>query len=366
MKSIAIVSILKPVNEVRMYERFAQSLAKTNKYKTNIIGIPSKSQSHDENLIEFFTITNSNRDVSIRLFNLFQVFIILNKIKPDLIIITSPELILPLLLLRIFKRAKIIYDIQEDYSNNITFQRIYKGPMKRVNLFIHAQLHRLILKKAKHILLAESIYEKQIETGGTPAIILENKSTLTRWTYTNRAPHKLLFSGIISNYSGINRALEFFRNYQQSFPVATLTIIGKSYDRKLIKQLNIIAEENPAVHLIGLNEFVEHDLIKEAIYQSSLGIISYELNEVSQNRIPTKLFEYASAGLPFVVQSDSEWAQHSCGIDYSIPIDFNRPDYQKILARQISILNSRESNSSSPAHWTSVEQQFTSCIDTLI
>ena len=39
---ISIISILKPVNDTRMFEKFGLSLGQTNKYDVNIIGFKSK------------------------------------------------------------------------------------------------------------------------------------------------------------------------------------------------------------------------------------------------------------------------------------------------------------------------------------
>ena len=57
MKSIiAIASTLKPVDDVRAFEKIAQSIAKTNKYEVNIIGNTGKKESNSSR-IHF--VTNS-------------------------------------------------------------------------------------------------------------------------------------------------------------------------------------------------------------------------------------------------------------------------------------------------------------------
>ena len=120
-KVIAIVSVLKPVDDTRNYEKVAVTISNTNKYDINIIGFLSKKNPTSPNT-NFFPVFSFPRLSLERFLAPLKVYNILLKLKPELIIVTCAELLIvtcaellvDIFLYKILFGCKIIYDVQEN------------------------------------------------------------------------------------------------------------------------------------------------------------------------------------------------------------------------------------------------------------
>ena len=89
---IVVASVLKPVDDVRLYEKFALSLGQTNKYDINIIGFSTKNTPSQSN-IKYYPIFKFRRMSIHRVLAPINYWICLRKLQPDLIIVTTAELL---------------------------------------------------------------------------------------------------------------------------------------------------------------------------------------------------------------------------------------------------------------------------------
>ena len=112
-KTIVIVSILKPVDDTRMLEKFGISLSDSGNYDVVIIGYPSTLKPAYPN-IKFIPLKSFKRISVSRLLAPLKVLLKTYQVKHDILIVNSHELLIVALLNRIFFGSKIIYDIQEN------------------------------------------------------------------------------------------------------------------------------------------------------------------------------------------------------------------------------------------------------------
>ena len=119
-KTIVIASVLKPVDDTRMFEKFGISLSDSGNYKVVIIGYPSIVKPAYPN-IDFIPLNPFKRLSIGRILAPFQVYSKLYKVKHDILIVNTHELLIVALLNRIIFGGKIVYDIQENYYRNILF-----------------------------------------------------------------------------------------------------------------------------------------------------------------------------------------------------------------------------------------------------
>ena len=369
MISVAIASILKPVNEVRMYKRFAVSLAKTNKYEINIIGIESKIKNTPSDNIHFHTYKTAGRSPVNRLKCYRQYIHFVKEIDPDVIIITSPELLVINRFINRKKRAILIYDLQEDYYINIIYQRIYSWPFNYLLAKIIRQIEIKLSRKYDYIFLAESSYKKEIPflNKSSNTLVLENKSVdlPSRKKAKNKQPLNILFSGVVSEYAGIYQTLEVYKKLKRINPNTTLTIAGICYQEIVKVKLIKACENDSDITWIGGHDFVPHDLIVEQISQADLGIIAYQPNEINQHKMPGKLYEYTALGLPHIIHHQSSWYQYSKRFGLAIPVDFSNLNAPQILKKYSEIIESEIILEVKTSLWTSVEEDFINCINQL-
>lgn len=327
-KTIVIASVLKPVDDIRAYEKIAQSITKTNKYAVNIIGNAGKNISKDQT-ISFYPHRISSSSVIKRLIARKKILTQILKLKPQLLIVSTHELLHVALLSKLFIRCKIIYDVQENYASNLRY--INPNSLKRIYASIVQFKEWISQAYISHYWLAEKCYFEQMNFVKHKYSVIENKAKEASIIRTKSIELKLLFSGTISNYGGVKNAVHLLEKIQVFQPSASLKIIGQIHDNDLEKYLRKKQKEIPNIELDISSLPITHDQIMEAISSSTLGVIGYEINEVNRNKIPTKLYEYSRYQLPYVVAENSHWFTVGTQLGGAIPVDFTSPNIDRLL-----------------------------------
>lgn len=357
-----IASVLKPVDDVRAYWKLSQSIAKTNKYEVNIIGNATKKAFHHENIITHpheLLRTEWIKRIFIREKILWKIL----HIKPKLLIITTPELLNVALLSRMLTGCRIIYDVQENYYLNGT----------RINPTFPKVIYGLIVR-LKELLtrpfiaeywLAEACYERQLNFVSEKHTIVENKAFGQPIKSDKIDQLNILFSGTISSYAGVEKAVDFYKVLIKKKADSKLNIIGQVHDLKLKEKLESEARNLPGLQLnISLNP-IPYSEILTAIQESNLGIIGYTPTSVNREKTPTKLYEYSRYKLPYLVQADTHWSKIGEHLGGAIAVDFNELNVAEIL-KNLSNSNSLFTNEyPHDATWEKESEKITTSLDRL-
>ena len=361
---IAIANTLKPVDDVRAFEKIAQSLAKTNKYEVNIIGNSPKKESTFSN-IQFAPHTLNRKSILKRFLIRFKILGSLLKIQPQIIIIQTHELLLVGLCLKLIRNSKLVYDVREDYARNIKYLSKLPFLIRMILAYTVRLKEQLAIYFIDQIWFAEDCYTKDIGFKSKHSIVLENKAN-----YLNRKRvsqgKTMLFTGTISNYSGIRKAIEIFQSARESLSHLELRIVGQCHDEHLIEELKKYDQGESGISLTVSNNPIPHEDILESIFEADIGIISYLPNPVNHNKVPTKLYEYSQYGLPYLIQENTYWSEKARMLGGSIPIDFNNPNSVQIvksLEKMQSAVNDVSSRSNS---WETQESILIDSIERLL
>ena len=337
---IVLSTILKPVDDVRLYWKLAQSLAKTNKYNVNIIGNVVKKSLQLELGISFFGHSFTRYSFLERITARVKVLHISIRLRPDIYIATSHEVLGIGVLLKYLFGTKLIYDIQENYYLN------------------HAMIESNFLKKGYALLirlkeyclsffydgfwLAEESYKVELLfLKKEKTLIIENKAMVYSIEPKQRKTGKkqLLFSGTISKYSGILTALQFFENIENKEEFQLL-IVGQVHSQTLRRQMERKAMEDPSIILNISRNPLPYEVILRSILQANFGIISYQENRVNKNKVPTKLYEYACYQLPFCIQEHTFWHSKAKEMKCSfMAIDFKHYAKRKLVIPPVTSSN---------------------------
>ncbi|MGI9542686.1 MAG: glycosyltransferase [Cyclobacteriaceae bacterium] len=328
---IVLASILKPVDDTRMYEKLAQSIAETNKYEINIIGFRSKVPLNHSS-IRSFPLFDLQRSGLKRIFAPFHFLKKVIKLKPALLIIGTYELLPAACFYKTFFRAKIIYDVREDYKQNILTQ----NSLPQWSRHLAATLVRLVEHCAQpwidHHLLAEKVYlhlpfVKQNHT------ILENKFGLDLDKLPvrqNKDRLRFIYSGTIARSFGIFEALELFEKLHAIHPSVELEIVGYAADKKVLDDLKGRIFDKPHIRLVGGPHLVPHQTIIHHLAQADFGLVAYRKEPNIINRFPTKIFEYLALGLPMILQNHEAWVDFCQESEAAIAIDYQDYDVATI------------------------------------
>jgi len=305
-----------------MYEKFGISLAQTNNYEIHIAGFKIVDCPEDLGLnlnfksqirnpkseipnIFFHPLFNFKRLNIKRFFAAWKFYILLLKLKPQLIILNTPELLIVTCLYQIIFGSKLYYDVQENYYRNIAFTKVYPPIIRNLIAILVRCLEHVTRPFIDHYFLAERNYEQEFSFSKGKSTIIENKYKVlnSKLEIGNlKSKISLLYTGTIAEKRGIFEAVELAKQLYEIDQKVTLTIIGYCALKKTLKRLIASVSGFNFIHLIGGDKLVPHTQIIEAIPKADFGLVSYQPNKSTENCIPTKMFEYMAHKLPMIVQ----------------------------------------------------------------
>ena len=360
-KKIAIISVLKPVDDVRSFEKMATTLAEEKLYDIHLIGYPSHQTPIKPDNIHFhahhpFKPVSFSR-WSVRLKVLFKLI----KLKPQLVIANTHELLNVMFIYKILFGAKICYDIQENYYYNLKYQANHNRLFSWLASKIIRLTEVIISPFINHFFLAEKCYQEELNFIGSRSSVLENKALKPKGLIGKRKPDQMehfLFSGTITKSNGIYIALRIFDVITDQNPSAKLKIIGHCPDNQLYHHL--CGLEKPNVELIVSQTPIPHAQIIEAITQADMGIVSYQINPSNQNCMPTKVYEYCAYHLPIIFEKGAHWGSFINEYGSGIAIDFE--SLSQLDLQEISTPNNQNKNE---LYWSFEKQKLIEAIEEL-
>src|SRR5680860_995089 len=154
---IVIASVLKPVTEPRAFHKLALSMRETNKYHLNIIGFYSKKKPILKG-IQFTCIFNRHRTHFFRALAPIKFLMEVFKYKPDLVIVSTYELVPMALLGKLWFKYKLVYDLQENYSKNILSNRTVPFGLRHFLSFFIKAIEASAHPFMDHYFFAEKSY----------------------------------------------------------------------------------------------------------------------------------------------------------------------------------------------------------------
>ena len=330
-KRLLLASVLKPVDEPRMCERMGKSLAKHG-FEVFIAGFPASSNTS----VEGITFLPHQKFKRISLSRIEVRFKILRKaisLNPDLIIVTTHELIGVALLFKFFTGKKIVYDVQENYWRNIMYTNAWPKFIRPLIAFPVRWKEWITSPFFSKFLLAEKCYVAELSFVREKSVVIENKCLVP--PAFQRKPSneiiQLIFTGTIAESTGIFEAIDLAKKLFQIEPRIRLTIVGQSPQSRTLLRIEKEVLENSFIQLIGGKEFVSHDKILNAISSANFGIVSYPSSPHTRDKIPSKLYEYLACRLPMIVKDNKYWVDLCVPSKAAILVDFQNPDANAIL-----------------------------------
>ncbi len=321
---IVLASVLKPVDDTRMFEKIGKSLMIIPEYEVIIIGYPSQKPPVYAG-INFIPHPNFHRLSLRRLLIPLLTLKKLYKVKPDALIVNTHELLIVAVTFRILFGTQVIYDVQENYWRNILWTNTFP-PVIRHLLAFWVRGKEMVLAGFFHLfILAEKGFEKEMKFFKNKFIVLENKSLLPegRPRMKSSGSIRLLFSGTISESTGVFHAIDLARALHQVDHSIELHLIGYCAIPATLKKIQNIIQDKPYIRLTGGDQLVPHEEIITQLYCSDFGIICYPSSPHTENKIPTKLYEYLSARLPIIMQDYRPWVERCILYQAALPVQFN-------------------------------------------
>jgi hypothetical protein len=330
---IVLASVLKPVDDTRMYEKLGRSLARHTTAEVFVIGYPTSAIMKDS-AIQVIQLSPFNRIGIARLLVPLRIVKNWYQIKPDVIIVNTHELLITSVVFKLVFRCRIIYDVQENYGRNILWTdafplllRSFLATWVRSKEWLTAPFFDLFFLAEKGFEQERNLFRKKKH------ILLANKSALpdgfVRTGSANRS--RLLFSGTLAPGTGVMEAIQLADQLHWVDPSIELQIIGYCALPSFLRQIRSAIANKPFIQLTGGDRLVPHDKIVEQIATSDFGVICYDLKPHVINKVPTKLYEYLHAQLPILLQDHPPWVQMCSNVQAAVVVDFTKLDARQVL-----------------------------------
>lgn len=312
--TIVIASVLKPVDDSRLYEKIGLTLAGAGKYQVHIIACDSVKTDNPKIIQHAF---KPFRRVSLgRLLAPWRILFKTLKLKPDIFMIATHELLYLAMFLKAIRKCRIIYDVQENYYWNILYTPAFPHLVKPfVALYVRGK-ETITAKYVDHFFLAERGYDQEMKFQGSRSTVLENKVRIAEAERKTPSPvHlkttiNLIFSGTLAETTGVFTAIDLAVKLHVLDERIRVTIIGFCAQPRLLEKIRLLIKPRRFIQLIARDSPVPHGEIFKHIRKADFGLITYEINPSTMNSIPTKLYEYLGFKLPILLVNHKPWVDY--------------------------------------------------------
>ena len=337
---IVIASTLKPVIDPRAYEKIGLSLAMQGEYDVHILG--SLPSTEDNNTLLSLHPLVSTRGILERVNRPFKILKHIQLLRPDALIITTHELLFVGTIYKIFYGKKLVYDIQENYYFNLLYQNNYPWGVRHLLAFYVRHKELLLAGFVDHFLLAEQCYAKEIKFIKQRYSIIENKYFPAKFDFKKQSAEKVefLISGTISEAYGVFDAIEFFKQFPAS--EYKLIIIGHCPNKQTFRILKNTVAGIENIDFIVSDSPLPHQSILAHIGAKTIGLLPYQYNKSTVNKIPTKLYEYLGLGLPVLISPNPIWDKMVNSFHAGLSIDFKLPINIVDLSKSLALIKDKQ------------------------
>ncbi len=333
-RRIVIASVLKPVNDTRMFEKLGLTLSKVA--DVHIAGYPATAASAGS--VVFHASRPFSRLSLQRLLQPWRVYWLLTRLQPGDVIASSHEILFPAVLYKLIYQCDVYYDLQENYKRNIMYTEAFSRVLRPLLAFYVRLKERCLHGFISKYLVAEKSYLDEMPFIRSKSIVLENRfanppggTASSRLAKNSRKT--LIFSGTLSRSTGIFGAIALTKELWALDSAIRLTISGfcpRAVEyRELLKEI----EGCHYITLHGGNVLLPHAEIVRHIRESDFGVIAYKITPATENRIPTKLFEYLANGLSIITTAHPPWLSFTRQYEEPIIFDPALPDAISVLAK---------------------------------
>ena len=337
---LVIGSVLRPVDDHRMYEKLGLALANTGKHEIHIVGFCSQGHVRSKNIV-FHPVFCAERLSARRFLSPIAFFKTLLKLKPEVVVVNSPDLLIVTISYKILFGKKIIYDVLENYAANIMFANTFPVFVRRPLAAFVRITEAATCPWVDEYWLAERVYAEELSFTKGKNRLVENRFVPPTDVVLapRRGYHRLVYSGTVAESYGVFDAIDFAKRLHAVDDRFRLVVVGYAAQSAIRERLYKETSGISFIQLVGISHWVPHNEVLKYLYWADIGLLPYRVNQATQRRIPTKFYEYVFFSLPFLVSKNAYWdfAKKMSGrVSY---VDFQSVDVEGAICLLQSFLN---------------------------
>ncbi|MCP4148173.1 MAG: glycosyltransferase family 4 protein [bacterium] len=282
-----------PSRDTRILYKECKTLAEAG-YEVTLI---AKNGEKDETvegvrIISFPLIRNRILRI---LFSPLRMFRMAVKQKANLYHYHDPELLITGLLLKIFTRGKVIYDIHEDYTKNIKNGKQIKFAPAR---FIVEKAFACFEWSVSRLMSANVGVLPQW-TQKYPRMAVVKNYPVPANNIPQKEPYLFTYVGNLGTKRSAVAMTEIAAQIIKRIPGAKFNIIGNFFNKNVKEKVMEQVNRHPGMTYQGFLPFPE---VKKNLARAKYGFVLYSSIKYKEN-IPVKMYEYLANGVIAIFSS---------------------------------------------------------------
>ncbi|MEM2941747.1 MAG: glycosyltransferase family 4 protein [Thermoproteota archaeon] len=312
-RKVCILTTVHPSFDTRIFHKEAKTLARSG-YDVTLIAQHDRDEVVDGVRI---IVLSKPKNRFTRILGLsWQVFWLALRQRADLYHLHDPELLLIGLLLKLFTRAKVIYDVHEDVPQQILTKHWIPSLLRRPTAAIFNIVEKLIARWLDAIITATEGIAENFQ--GFNVVVVHNYPDLAMFPTSSppqslRDERILIYVGEISYLRGAVEMIQALEYLNLPFDIQ-LELIGRFEPSELEKELRAL----PGYKRVRFLGWLPPEEIYRRLFRAEIGLACLHPHPSYVMALPVKLFEYMAAGLPVIVSNFPLWKEiverNKCGL----------------------------------------------------
>jgi glycosyltransferase involved in cell wall biosynthesis len=313
VRRVVHLTTVHPPFDTRIFQKEAKTLVRAG-YDVALIAQHAKNEIVDG--VKIIALPKPRNRLT-RIFSLtWRAFRLALRERADVYHFHDPELLPIGVLLKIFMRAKVIYDVHEDVPQQILTKYWIPVPLRQPLAVVFNAAEKLLAWAMDAVVVAtEGIGAKfarfrPVIVHNYPELgMLLNFSPIPRKTRENA----LVYIGGISKIRGAIEMVQALEHLNPAWDVR-LDLIGKFEPPELEREIEVL----PSYWRVRFLGWMQPEDVYAHLAKTDVGLVCLHPEPRFMVAWPVKLFEYMAARLPVVVSNFPLWKEvvegNNCGI----------------------------------------------------
>ena len=321
---ICILSSVHFTFDVRMFQAEARTLARAG-FDVVVIALEDATHSNTDGIRVISLPRPANR--LRRMLQTIEIFRLARAQDAALIAIHDPELLPVAILLKLFSRVGIVFDVHEDVPASIRNRSWLPRPLRPLIAFLYSVFERASLPFLDGLTLADRAYAKYYPGRNARPILnypLPMYADLYDAERTEAKRPTLVYVGSITHLRGLEQMLELTHRLRAANPEILLRLVGPFGSEAERSAADSMIREFEIGGNVEFTGPVSHLEVHRCIHHADVGLALLHPDPNYLKSLPTKMFEYMMMGRPVVVSHFRMWREivDECGCGYALdPFD---------------------------------------------
>jgi glycosyltransferase involved in cell wall biosynthesis len=287
---------------------------------------PGRAETDDINFVPFPLYKNRFKRV---LFSPFKMAALARAQKAAIYHFHDPELLITGLLLRLFTRSRVIYDIHEDYAKNFMDKEWMKFKFLRrvtAKFFYYFELLVSRCMSGTIVVLPQWLTKY-------PNAVLVRNFPLPENTADRKDKDLFVYVGTLGSKRCALEMIRIFIELSQLKPQIKFQMIGNFFEKSVETSVREYVNRYHNIEYLGYHPFSE---ARKILTRAKYGFVLYADIKYREN-VPVKMYEYLAHGIVAIFSSFDEFKYEIEQEGWGIGVNPLKPREAALKIHQIMI-----------------------------